>query len=105
LRNLTGLTRPATTVLFSFMVAGSDGAISFHGEHAAVGWWLRRQSEPFRWGITRAALPAFLGSCGLQLGTVADHDNLRDQILAPLGLARLRLARGECLCHCTTLRP
>ncbi len=105
LRDLAGLTLPMATVLFSFMVAGSDGSISFQGEHAAVGWWLRRQSEPFRWGITRAALPAFLRDCGLRSRAQADHEVLREQILAPLGLAGLDLARGECLCHCTTLAP
>lgn len=105
LRDLAGLTQPAATVLFSFMAAGPDGSISFQGEHAAVGWWLRRQSEPFQWGITRPALPSFLQDCGLRSRALADHEVLRDQILAPLGLAGLPLARGECLCHCTTLAP
>ena len=105
LRDLAGLTRPAANVLFSFMATGPDGAIAFQGEPAAVGWWLRRQSEPFRWGITRAALPTFLRACGLQLAALADDEILRDQILTPLGLARLPLARGECLCACTTQHP
>lgn len=102
LRALVALTLPPATVLFSFMTQAPGGAITFRGEHAAVSWWLRRQREPFQWGITRAALPAFLRSCGLQLAALADHDVLRDQILAPLGLAELPLARGECLCRCTT---
>jgi methyltransferase (TIGR00027 family) len=102
LRELATLTRPPARVLFSFMAADDDGAITFRGESAAVGWWLRRQREPFHWGIAGAALPAFLRSCGLQLAALADHAVLRDQILAPLGLASLPLARGECLCHCTT---
>ena len=105
LRDLAGLTLPAATVLFSFMAAGPDGSISFQGEHAAVGWWLRRQSEPFRWGIARADLPAFLRACGLESQALADHEVLRDRILAPLGLAGLPLARGECLCQCSTLAP
>jgi O-methyltransferase involved in polyketide biosynthesis len=103
LRDLAALMRPPATVLFSFMAAGPDGSINFRGESPAVGWWLRRQSEPFQWGIVPATLPAFLQSCGLRLIALADHEILRDQILVPLGLARLPLARGECLCHCTTL--
>ena len=105
LRDLAGLTRPAATVLFSFMATGPDGSISFQGEHVAIGWWLRQQSEPFQWGITRTALPAFLRECGLRFQALADHEVLRDQILVPLDLVGLPLARGECLCHCTTLAP
>ena len=105
LHDLAGLTRPAATVLFSFMAKQPDGSISFQGEHAAVGWWLRRQCEPFRWGIARTDLPGFLRVFGLESRALADHEVLRDKILAPLGLAGLPLARGECLCQCTTLAP
>jgi methyltransferase (TIGR00027 family) len=105
LRDLSGLTQTAATVLFSFMAKGPDGSISFQGEHAAVGWWLRRQSEPFRWGIARTALPDFLRACGLRSSALADHEVLRDQILAPLGLDQLTLASGECLCQCASLTP
>jgi len=102
LHELATLTQPPADVLFSFMAAAPDGSITFRGESIAVGWWLCRQREPFQWGIARTALPAFLRSCGLQFVALADHDVLRDQILAPLGLASLPLAQGECLCHCTT---
>ncbi len=102
LRDLAALTLRPATVLFSFMAAAPDGSITFRGEHPAVGWWLRRQREPFRWGIAGADLPDFLAGCGLRLAALADHEVLRDEILAPLGLAGLPLARGECLCHCTT---
>ena len=99
---LRELTRPPAEMLFTFMERAPDGAISFRGEHAAVGWWLRWRREPFQWGIAGAALPEFLARCGLQLAALADHDTLRSQILATLGLAGLPLARGECLCHCLT---
>ena len=102
LRELATVTRPPAQVLFSFMAAAPDGSITFRGEHAVVGWWLRRQRESFQWGIARADLPAFLETCGLRLVALADHDVLRAQILAPLGLAELPLARGECLCRCAT---
>lgn len=102
LRELVALTRPPVEMLFTFMEQAPDGSISFRNEHTAVGWWLRWRREPFQWGITRAALPAFLQQCGLQIATLADHDVLRAQILTPPGLAHLTLARGECLCRCTT---
>lgn len=105
LRELTGLTRPSVSLVFTFMARAPDGSITFRAEHAAVGWWLRWRSEPFQWGIAPAALPDFLQRCGLQPGTMADHDTLRSQILTPLGLAELPLARGECLCHAISTAP
>ena len=103
LRDLARLTHPTAQVLFSFMAQAPDGTINFRNEHSVVSWWLRWQSEPFQWGITRTDLPAFLNKSGLQIVALADHDVLRTQILAPLGLASLPLAQGECLCHCSTI--
>jgi methyltransferase (TIGR00027 family) len=105
LRELATLTRPPSEMLFTFMEQAPDSSINFRGEHAAVGWWLRWRREPFQWGLVRAALPDFLQRCGLQFTALADHDVLRTQILAPLGLAELPLACGECLCHCTNSTP
>lgn len=90
-------------MIFTFMEQAPDGSITFRGEHAAIGWWLRWRREPFQWGITNAALPDFLQRCGLQIASLTDHDALCTQILFPLGLAKLSLARGECLCHCSIL--
>jgi methyltransferase (TIGR00027 family) len=99
LHELAALIRPRGELLFTFMAQAPDGSISFRGEHAAVSWWLRWRSEPFQWGCTRVALPEFLRPLGWQAGPVVDHEDLRASILAPLGLAHLSLARGECLCH------
>ncbi len=103
LRELATLTHPPAEVLFTCMARAADGAISFHGEHAAIGWWLRWRHEPFQWGIATAGLPGFLQTCGLRMLALADHATLRAGILAPRGLACLPLARGEYLCHCATL--
>ena len=103
LRELVTLTTPPAGVLFTCMARAADGAISFHGEHAAIGWWLRWRHEPFQWGIAAAELPGFLQACGLHVLAVADHDTLRADMLAPRGLAGLSLTRGEYLCHCATL--
>jgi methyltransferase (TIGR00027 family) len=100
LHGLARVTRPPAEMVFSFMARAANGSIGFQDEHAAIGWWLRRANESFRWGAARDALPALLQRCGLQVLTIADHETLRTEILAPLGRDRLPLARGECLCHC-----
>ena len=105
LRELAGFARPPAEVLFSFMERRSDGAISFEGGRAVIGWWLRLRREPFLWGIARPALPGFLQSAGLRLMSATGHEDLRAQILAPLGLARLSLARGESLGRCCASSP
>ena len=105
LRELATLTCAPADVLFTFMAQAVDGSINFRGESAAIGWWLRWSREPFQWGIPREKLVAFLQPLGLQAATVADHEDLRAQFLAPRGLAHLSLARGECLCHCSTIVP
>lgn len=102
LRRLAAATRPSATFLFSFMARAPDGTISFRNGSPLIDWWLRSRREPFRWGHATAALPDFLKTCGLRLVAIADHDALRAQVLRPLGLDRLTLARGECLCHCTS---
>ena len=105
LRELATLTRAPADVLFTFMAQAADGSISFRGESAAIGWWLRRSHEPFQWGIPRERLAAFLQPLGLLVTAVAGHADLRTRILAPRGLTHLALARGECLCDCSTIAP
>lgn len=85
-------------VIFTFMEKAENGSIQFRGEHPAIAWWLKHRQEPFRWGIPREELPAFLLDSNLAFPEVADHDVLRRVILKPLDLAERHLARGECLC-------
>lgn len=103
LQELAALTRPPADMLFTFMEERPDGTIAFRDEHAAIGWWLRWRREPFKWGIARDALPGFLHPLGLSEVRIVDHALLRTQILAPLDLDKLPLARGECLCACQSL--
>lgn len=105
LREIATLSRPPAEVLFTCMDQTPNGAITFRGESATIGWWLRGQREPFQWGIASAVLSGFLQSFGLHLSVVVAHDDLRAQVLAPLGLSRLPLARGECVCRCSTIAP
>lgn len=91
---------PGGRVIFSFMEAPDDGSIGFRGESRAVGWWLHLRREPFRWGCARTDLPAFLSAAGLELDVIADHRDLRRDVLIPRRAGDLPLARGECLCLC-----
>lgn len=104
LQELAALTRPPAEMIFTFMERMPDGSIVFQGGHAAIGWWLRWRREPFQWGIARAALAGFLRPLGWQASPVVDHTDLRALVLAPLGLAHLSLARGECLCHASVIQ-
>jgi methyltransferase (TIGR00027 family) len=105
LGGLARATYAPAEIVFSFMARAPDGSIGFRGEHAAIGWWLCQRREPFQWGAAREALPEFLQSCGLRMQTVANHETLRTEILVPRARAELSLARGECLCHCSTIAP
>lgn len=102
LENAADLAGPHGQVIFTFMEQAADGSIGFRGEHPRVAWWLKTRREPFLWGISREAMPAFLDANGLGAGLIFDDHDLRAEILAPRELGETPLARGECLC---ILRP
>jgi methyltransferase (TIGR00027 family) len=103
LRDLASLAGPAGRVIFTFMEEDDAGSIGFRGQNPLVAGWLKLRSEPFLWGIRRDRLPDFLASCGLGNPEVVDDAALRAEVLAPLGLREIRLARGECLCLCSPI--
>lgn len=103
LQNSADLAGPGGQVIFTFMDQAEDGSISFRGENPLVAWWLKSRREPFLWGISRDALPAWLKENGLQSEVVASDPELRAEILAPLALGHIALARGECLCCCSPI--
>ena len=88
----------AGRLVFTFMERDASGSIGFRGENPLVARWLRWRSEPFRWGVSRQDLIPFLADAGLGHPVVNDHEILREQILAPLNLPEVPLARGECIC-------
>ena len=83
---------------FTFLEPRPDGRLDFWRRSPLVGWWLRRQGEPFRWGIERAALAAFLGPLGFRPLEIAGAPELRERFLRPLALAARVLAAGEVVC-------
>ena len=103
LRNSAALAGPGGQVIFTFMEQTADGSISFRGENPLVAWWLKSRREPFLWGISREALPAWLEENGLRCKVVAGDRELRSEILAPCELGHIALARGECLCCCSPI--
>ncbi|WP_367875170.1 class I SAM-dependent methyltransferase [Luteolibacter sp. Populi] len=102
MRNVAGT---GGRVIFTFMARTEDGSIGFRGQCPAVDWWLRSRREPFQWGCKREDLTAFLEERGLKLWALADHSDLKREILLPLRRKRIPLARGECLCLCEPVGP
>lgn len=103
LQSSSDLAGPGGRVIFTFMEQADDGSIRFRGENPLVAWWLKSRREPFLWGISREALPAWLEENGLRCMVVAGDRELRAEILAPRELGHIALARGECLCCCSPI--
>lgn len=98
LADLSFLASPAGAVIFTFMEKNPSGGIDFRDQSPLVARWLGKRREPFRWGIARENLPAFLTPCGLDAAGIADHGIFREQFLKPAGLGLFPLACGECAC-------
>lgn len=81
-------------VVFTFIEPDSSGRTAFHHASHAVDFWLRLRGEPFRWGIHRDTLPAFLESVGYALNGIATAQTFR----ACYGIHDTPLAEGECIC-------
>jgi methyltransferase (TIGR00027 family) len=76
LRELAALAAPGSRLVITAMAQRPDGAIGFPAAHAWVERWLRRQGEPFRWGIAPPRLAAFLAAAGFALERLVDHAEL-----------------------------
>jgi methyltransferase (TIGR00027 family) len=94
-REIAGLAAPRSQFAFSFMEARPGHRIAFHGEHAVIGWWLRRRSEVFQWALARENVAAFAAQNGWQLASLSSPEELRRRFLTPAGLADAPLATGE----------
>jgi methyltransferase (TIGR00027 family) len=94
-RAIHALNLPATRVVFTFMEPQADGLVNFPQASPLVTWWLRQRGEPFKWGVPRAEVAAWLATLGFQRIALADDAELRTRYLEPAGLTSLRLAIGE----------
>jgi O-methyltransferase involved in polyketide biosynthesis len=85
-------------VAFTFMEPQANGRVNFRTRSRAVDAWLSWRGEVFKWGIERAALPAYLRERGFNLREIATDKTFRQRYLEPDGLAHLPLAAGEYIC-------
>ena len=91
--------RPVRTrVVFTLMEPAPDGRLRFHNATLFERWLLSLWGEPFTSALSRAEIAPFLARHGYRLMEVADSETLRARYLAPAGLGRLVLARGELVC-------
>ena len=84
---------PGSRLVFTFMAEGRGGRLGFPAGNALIDAWLRWHGEPFRWGLPRRELPAFLDRYGFALLDHADRDTLARRFLPPG--SRRRGAAGE----------
>jgi len=89
---------PDSVVAFTTMERTSDGHVQFAGASRLLDTWLGAVGEPFRWGIARADVGAFLATRGFTLRATAAAPELRTRYLTPRRLDQLRLAEGEYVC-------
>jgi methyltransferase (TIGR00027 family) len=83
---------------FTFMEPAANGRIGFKPPRRLVDLWLRMRGEPFRWGIGREQLPAFLAERGFCLEEIATPETLRRRFLAPEDITDHPLADGDYPC-------
>jgi methyltransferase (TIGR00027 family) len=83
---------------FTFMEPQANGRVNFRTRSRAVDAWLGWRGEVFKWGIERAALPAYLSARGFRLREIATDETFRRRYLEPSDLAHLPLATGEYVC-------
>jgi methyltransferase (TIGR00027 family) len=87
-----------TRIAWTFMTPDHHGRIAFRrSRRGLVDAWLSARGEPFTWGISPAAVPAFLEPLRLRAVQIAGADELRARYLAPARIGDA-LAEGESIC-------
>lgn len=94
-RELATMAAPGSRLAFTFMEARPGQPLAFHNASRLITWWLARRGEPFRWGLERENVAAFVAQQGWQLAGLSSPEELRRRFLAPHGLERQPLAIGE----------
>jgi methyltransferase (TIGR00027 family) len=97
-RQFATLGGPRSRVVFTVMEPADDGDIDFHNATPLVKRLLNLWREPFRSGIARDELAAFLRNNGFLPGMIADADTLRARYLAGTAGTPPATARGELVC-------
>ena len=73
---------PGSRFAFTFLEPQADGRTGFARSSLFVDWWLRRRGEPFRWGLSRGEMEAFLAGRGWRLQETILPSDLRLRYLA-----------------------
>lgn len=82
---------------FTFMETRRDGRIAFRNSSRLTDAWLRLRGEPFKWGIERAQLAAYLAARGFHAREFVASAMLRRRYLDEKHLVHIALAEGECI--------
>jgi methyltransferase (TIGR00027 family) len=85
-------------IAFTFMEPQEGGRIAFGGQTRLVDLWLKWRGEPFKWGINRGDLRAYLALQDYAMRELVDTDAFKRSYLAPRGLEDAPLADGDHLC-------
>jgi methyltransferase (TIGR00027 family) len=88
---------PAVRFVFTFMEPDAQGRPAFRNSTWLVRLWLRLKKEPFRWGLSRAEVAAFLEGCGFSLKEMVTAETFRQADLQG-DLKQTTLAEGEIVC-------
>jgi methyltransferase (TIGR00027 family) len=83
------VTQPTSRIALTFIETRDDGSPLLGPWGKALEWRLRRAGEPFRWGVTRNDLAAYLESRDLKLIDAPDKTELRRRYLQGLDDRRL----------------
>lgn len=82
-RAVSDRSAPGSRFAFTFLEPQGGGEPDFAHSTRAANLYLRLRGEPFRWGITRDALPAFLGRRGFQVEEIDTLGELRRRFGIP----------------------
>ena len=87
-------------LVFTFVEPTPDGRIALRTSTRLGALWLAWRKSPFRWGIARGELPAFLEPLGYRVEAIRDSGELA----AEQGLPDELVAQGEptCIAHRAT---
>ena len=82
-------------VIFSYMNKNENNKVGFKSLNRLVDFWLNLKSEPFKWGMNKEELSAFVNQNNFTLLDLFDGDALTSQYSDQLKQSHLGTACGE----------
>lgn len=96
--DLKRIGHPTLCVIFTFLEPQENGSPDFQRSSTWLRLALKRWKEPFKWGINRTELAAYLAALGFSARRITENDTLVTRYLVPIGAIDRPLAKGEYLC-------